>query len=152
MLNIHILYFFSSPIWASQHVNGTESSLKNIYLQICTYIYSRPPPFITFTISCKERYVLCAPVTRQHVVSLSQSSYVSLVELTDGRGGGRVGEEPNHTIARMPGPLCNIQYSPSRRMIGKPEISLEEECWAKASVGSVKKPHSNSIWPCVCLR
>jgi hypothetical protein len=59
------------------------------------------------------------PVTRQQVVSLSQSSCVSLVELTDGKGGGRVGEEPNHRIARMPGPLCNIQYSLSRRMIGQ---------------------------------
>jgi hypothetical protein len=39
--------------------------------------------------------------------------------LLTGEGGGRVGEEPNHTIARMPGPLCNIQYSLSRRMIGQ---------------------------------
>ncbi len=36
----------------------------------------------------------------QQAVSLSQSSCVSSVELTDGRGGGRgMGEEPNHTIA-----------------------------------------------------
>jgi hypothetical protein len=48
-----------------------------------------------------------SPVTRQQVVSLSQSSCVPPVELTDGRGCGRVGEESNH-IARMPGPLCNI--------------------------------------------
>jgi hypothetical protein len=27
------------------------------------------------------------------------------VELTDGRVGGRVGEEPNHITARKPGPL-----------------------------------------------
>ncbi len=39
---------------------------------------------------------------RQQVVSLSQSSYVSLVELTDG---GSLGEKPNHKFARKPSPL-----------------------------------------------
>ncbi len=33
-------------------------------------------------------------------------------EFTGGTGGGEgVGEEPNHTTARKPGPLENIQYS-----------------------------------------
>jgi hypothetical protein len=32
-------------------------------------------------------------------------------ELTDGREGDVVVEEPNHTTARKPGPLCVIQYS-----------------------------------------
>ncbi len=45
-------------------------------------------------------------LSRQQVVSLSKSSCVSPVELTDGRGGGGgVGEEPNYTTARKPGPL-----------------------------------------------
>jgi hypothetical protein len=48
-------------------------------------------------------------LSRQQVVSLSQSSCVSTpVELTDGRGGEGVGEEQNHTIARKPGPLYII--------------------------------------------
>ncbi len=38
----------------------------------------------------------------QQDVSLSQSSCVSPVELTDGRVGGRVDEELNHTTARKP--------------------------------------------------
>ncbi len=37
------------------------------------------------------------PLSRQQVVSLSQSSCVLPVELTDGRGWEGVGEEPNHT-------------------------------------------------------
>jgi hypothetical protein len=50
------------------------------------------------------------PLASQQVVSLSQSSYVSPVELA-GREmvgeevGEGVGMEPNHTIARKPGPL-----------------------------------------------
>jgi hypothetical protein len=39
---------------------------------------------------------------------------LSTVELTGGKGGRegeRDGEEPNHTTARMPGPLEIIQYS-----------------------------------------
>ncbi len=39
---------------------------------------------------------------------------MSPVEFTDGKGGRvgeRDGEEPNHTTARMPGPLEIIQYS-----------------------------------------
>jgi hypothetical protein len=44
-------------------------------------------------------------------VSLSQSSCVSPVELTDGRGGEEEDEEANHTTARKPGPLQIIQYS-----------------------------------------
>jgi hypothetical protein len=45
------------------------------------------------------------PPFRQQVASLSQSSCLSPVELTDGRGGEEVGEEPNKTKARKPGPL-----------------------------------------------
>jgi hypothetical protein len=37
------------------------------------------------------------PLSRQQVVSLSQSSIVSPVELSDGRGGEGVGEEQNYT-------------------------------------------------------
>jgi hypothetical protein len=40
--------------------------------------------------------------SRQQVVYLSQSSYVSPVGITEGKG---VGEEPNHSTARKPGPL-----------------------------------------------
>ena len=43
--------------------------------------------------------------SRQHVVSLSQTSCVSPVELTDGMGGGGGRKEPNHMTARKPGPL-----------------------------------------------
>jgi hypothetical protein len=39
---------------------------------------------------------LSSPLSRQQVVSLSQASCVSPVELTDGRGGEGVGDEPNH--------------------------------------------------------
>jgi hypothetical protein len=43
------------------------------------------------------------PLSRQQVVSLSQSSRELPVELTDGKEGEeRVGEEPNHTTARKP--------------------------------------------------
>ncbi len=48
------------------------------------------------------------PLSRQQVVSLSQPSCVSPVEFTG--GGDGVGEEPNHTTARKPGPLHIIQY------------------------------------------
>jgi hypothetical protein len=37
------------------------------------------------------------PLSRQQVVSVSQSSFVSPVDLRDGRGGGGVGEELNYT-------------------------------------------------------
>jgi hypothetical protein len=52
-------------------------------------------------------------VSRQQVVSLSKTSYVhvSQVEPTDGRGREGVGEEPNHTTSRKPGPLLIVQYS-----------------------------------------
>jgi hypothetical protein len=46
-----------------------------------------------------------SPLSRQQVVSLSQSSCVSPVELTDGRVWEGAGEEPNHTRTRKPGPL-----------------------------------------------
>ncbi len=45
-----------------------------------------------------------SPFSRQQVVSLSHSSYVSPIELTDIRGGG-VGKEPNHMTARKLGLL-----------------------------------------------
>jgi hypothetical protein len=46
------------------------------------------------------------PLLSSHqVVSLPQSSCASPVELTDGGGGKGVGEETNHTTARLPGPL-----------------------------------------------
>jgi hypothetical protein len=41
-----------------------------------------------------------SPLSREQVVSLSQSSHVSPVELTDGRVGEWVGEEPNHMTTR----------------------------------------------------
>jgi hypothetical protein len=50
----------------------------------------------------------------QQIVSLSQSSRVSPVQLTDGRRGGGgegVGVEPNHATARTSEPLQIIQYS-----------------------------------------
>jgi hypothetical protein len=43
--------------------------------------------------------------TLSRLVSLSQSSCVLPVELTEGRGGEVVGEEPDHTMTRSPGPL-----------------------------------------------
>ncbi len=45
------------------------------------------------------------PLSRQKVVSLAQSSCVSPVEMNDGRREEGVGEEPNHTTVRKPGPL-----------------------------------------------
>jgi hypothetical protein len=46
-----------------------------------------------------------------HVVSHSQSTCVSPAKLTDGRDREGVGEEPNNTTPRKPGPLHIIQYS-----------------------------------------
>jgi hypothetical protein len=46
-------------------------------------------------------------LSRQQIVSLSQSSCVSLVELKltgEGREEG-IGEQPNHMTVRKPGPL-----------------------------------------------
>jgi hypothetical protein len=45
------------------------------------------------------------PFSRDQVVSLSQSSYGSPIELTDMSGGELVGEEQSHTTTRKPGPL-----------------------------------------------
>jgi hypothetical protein len=56
------------------------------------------------------------PVPRQQVYSFSPSSCVSPVELTDGRGGEEVEEEPNPTTARKPGLLYIIQYSLKKNM------------------------------------
>ncbi len=47
------------------------------------------------------------PFSRHLLFILSQSSCVLSVELTDGRGGEGVGEEPNHMTARKPGPNIN---------------------------------------------
>jgi hypothetical protein len=52
-------------------------------------------------------------LSRQQVVSLSQSSCVSPVELTDGRGGEGVGEEPNHSKLRH---ICEIDYRMAKRI------------------------------------
>jgi hypothetical protein len=49
----------------------------------------RQPPFLP-------------PLSHQQVVSLSLSFCVSPAELTDGRRGEGVGEEPNHTTAKKP--------------------------------------------------
>jgi hypothetical protein len=48
-------------------------------------------------------------LSRQQVVSHSQSSCASAVELTGERGCGL--EEPNHRTTRKPSLLCNIEYS-----------------------------------------
>jgi hypothetical protein len=48
------------------------------------------------------------PLSRQQLVSLSQSSCVPSVKLIDGReGGDGVGEEPYHTTASKPWPSIN---------------------------------------------
>ncbi len=61
--------------------------------------------------ACSPSYDLApspplSPLSRRQDVSLSQSSSVSLVELTDGGGGGggRGWEEPNHKTTRKSGP------------------------------------------------
>ncbi len=43
-------------------------------------------------------------LSRQQFISLSQSSCMSPVDLTDGRSGGGDGRETNHTTTRKPGP------------------------------------------------
>ncbi len=48
---------------------------------------------------------LAVPPSRQQVVSLSQSSGVSPVELTDGERGEGVGKEQDYMTARKPGLL-----------------------------------------------
>jgi hypothetical protein len=48
---------------------------------------------------------LLPPPPPQQAVSLSQSSCVSPVEHTETEGGKGLGEEPNITTARKPGPL-----------------------------------------------
>jgi hypothetical protein len=45
-------------------------------------------------------WLLAHPLSRRQVFSLSHSSCVSPVELTDGRGGKGVVEEPNQKTAR----------------------------------------------------
>jgi len=47
------------------------------------------------------------PLSRDKVVSLSQSSCMSPVELTDGSGEERVGEELNHTTHKKAWPSTN---------------------------------------------
>ncbi len=60
-------------------------------------------------LSCRRMFWLFPhPLSRQQVVSHSQSSRVSPVELANGIGGKGVGEEPNHTKAGKPGPLYII--------------------------------------------
>ncbi len=73
----------------------------------------RPPPF---------------PLYRQQVVSLSQSSCVPPVELTDEREGEGVSEEPYYTTTRKPGPLWIIQNSLA---------STQCECESARGVGHV---------------
>jgi hypothetical protein len=52
------------------------------------------------------------PTSNVSLVSFSQSSCVSPVQFTDGRGGEVVGEQPNHmSAAGKPGLLYSIQYS-----------------------------------------
>jgi hypothetical protein len=73
----------------------------------CNRMYNRIPGFL---IVVKFGSLLSFPLSRQKFVSHSQSSCVSLVELTDWRGwggGGGLGEgkKPNHTTARKPGTL-----------------------------------------------
>jgi hypothetical protein len=60
------------------------------------------------TFSCSPMIRLLAhplPPSPVGKLSLFLRLLVSPVALTDGRGGGGVGEEPNHTTARKPGPL-----------------------------------------------
>ncbi len=55
------------------------------------------------------------PLSRQQVVSLPQSSCVSPVEQPDGKKEG-MGEEPNHTTARKPGPLTIFRVAPNNEI------------------------------------
>ncbi len=95
---------------STPHPFFSLSSISKLYLEsIQWYIQDQacspsndlasppPPPFLF-------------PLSYHQVVSLSQSSCVSPVELTDGRWGG-VGEEPYHMMAREHALLSNIQYS-----------------------------------------
>jgi hypothetical protein len=92
---------FCSRIWSSpihHTVYGTKNT-EMLYRDqfFCSRICSSPTP--------------SPPLSSQEVVSLSQSSCVSPIELTDGRRGGGGSKEPNHTAARKSGPLYIIQYS-----------------------------------------
>ncbi len=74
---------------ASKHNLKTESIewYKEDHAFLWSYYSApRPPP---------------SPLSHQQVVPLSQSSSVSPVGLTDGRGGKGMGEEPNHQIIRL---------------------------------------------------
>jgi hypothetical protein len=65
-------------------------------------------------LSCVRMIRLLAhplPLARQQVVSLSQSFCMSPVELSGGRDGEGVGEEPIYNAVRKPGPLKIIHYS-----------------------------------------
>ncbi len=56
------------------------------------------------------------PTDLQEVVSLSQTSCVSPVELTDRRGGGG-GGEPSHTTTRKHGPLHDILWGTNSKLL-----------------------------------
>ncbi len=74
-------------------------------LQSCRYIRDYCMIYRGSAFLCMNRLLANPlPLSRQQDVSLSQSSCVSPLELTGGRGGGG-GEEPNHTTVRKPGPL-----------------------------------------------
>jgi hypothetical protein len=97
-------------VWSVEHINTGEdprvpidppglhtaavqrvlNDLKRTRRSRRRMIWSPPPP-------------TPPPLSRQQVVSLSQSSCVSPAEFTEGGGGVR--EEPNHTSAEKPSPL-----------------------------------------------
>ncbi len=87
--------------WHLVSFHNYSRSAKLGFLLYCkaestNWVIYRVPGFLAYPLLC---------LSCQQVISLSQSSCVSSVELNDGRRGKRVGEEPNHGTGRKPAPL-----------------------------------------------
>jgi hypothetical protein len=112
-----------------------SGSIKNRRCKTCIYpalireIFSRRGPLSSGVIMCMYGNFTVRLVTvydsaprptppslpsRQRVASLSQSSCMPSIELTDGRGGEGMGEEPNHTTSKKPGLLKSFSTLWSR--------------------------------------
>jgi hypothetical protein len=95
-----VLTFFNIPLFLEGETELlTYFIMLHVFIIITNQIFTflHPPP----------------PLSK---LSLFPSSCVSLVELTDGRGGKGVGEESNHTNAIEPG-LARVEIASYRPVI-----------------------------------
>ncbi len=93
----------------------TDFHLFKLYIPVCPSILSNLSTFFLWSLRNQKVFIICiienqsfstsydlapSPLSRQQVDFFSQSSCVSPVELTDGRG--RRGKGPNHRVYRVP--------------------------------------------------